>query len=50
LRHRCNFTIAANDQIIDAEPFNGAIVAYRNGAQSGFATSARQSLVYATSR
>jgi hydrophobe/amphiphile efflux-1 (HAE1) family protein len=26
-----SFTIAANDQIIDAEPFNDAIVAYRNG-------------------
>jgi hydrophobe/amphiphile efflux-1 (HAE1) family protein len=25
------FTIAANDQIIDAEPFNDVIVAYRNG-------------------
>jgi HAE1 family hydrophobic/amphiphilic exporter-1 len=26
-----SFTIAANDQIVDAEPFNDAIVAYRNG-------------------
>jgi hypothetical protein len=26
-----NFTIAANDQIIDAEPFDDAIIAYRNG-------------------
>ena len=26
-----SFTIAANDQIIDAEPFNDTIVAYRNG-------------------
>jgi hydrophobe/amphiphile efflux-1 (HAE1) family protein len=26
-----SFTIAANDQILDAEPFNDAIVAYRNG-------------------
>jgi HAE1 family hydrophobic/amphiphilic exporter-1 len=26
-----SFTIAANDQIIDAEPFNDAIIAYRNG-------------------
>jgi hydrophobe/amphiphile efflux-1 (HAE1) family protein len=26
-----SFTIAANDQIIDAEPFNDSIVAYRNG-------------------
>ncbi len=25
------FTIAANDQIIDPEPFNDAIIAYRNG-------------------
>ncbi len=26
-----SFTIAANDQIIDAEPFNDTIIAYRNG-------------------
>src|ERR1700722_1034461 len=26
-----SFTIAANDQIIDAEPFNDTVVAYRNG-------------------
>jgi hydrophobe/amphiphile efflux-1 (HAE1) family protein len=26
-----SFTIAANDQIIDAEPFNDSIIAYRNG-------------------
>jgi hypothetical protein len=37
----------ANDQIIDAEPFNDAIIAYRNGAaQSGFATSARRRTLY----
>ena len=28
---KMTFTIAANDQIIDAEPFNDAILAYRNG-------------------
>jgi hypothetical protein len=40
----------ANDQIIDAEPFDDAIIAYRNGAaQSGFVTSARRSPVYSTS-
>jgi multidrug efflux pump subunit AcrB len=27
-----SFTIAANDQIIDAQPFNDVIIAYRNGA------------------
>src|SRR5208283_5458654 len=26
-----SFTIAANDQIIDAEPFNDIVIAYRNG-------------------
>src|SRR5262249_34263671 len=26
-----SFSIAANDQIIDAEPFNDAVIAYRNG-------------------
>ena len=29
---RISFTIAANDQIIDAEQFNDVILAYRNGA------------------
>jgi hydrophobe/amphiphile efflux-1 (HAE1) family protein len=28
---RTNFTIAANDQIIHAEPFNDIVLAYRNG-------------------
>ncbi len=28
---RTSFTIAANDQIIDADPFNDIILAYRNG-------------------
>jgi HAE1 family hydrophobic/amphiphilic exporter-1 len=28
---RTSFTIAANDQIIDAEPFNDIVLAYRNG-------------------
>jgi hydrophobe/amphiphile efflux-1 (HAE1) family protein len=28
---KVSFTIAANDQIIDAEPFDEAIIAYRNG-------------------
>ncbi len=28
---KTSFTIAANDQIIDAEPFNDIILAYRNG-------------------
>src|ERR1044071_3503797 len=27
-----SFTIAANDQILDAKPFNDVIIAYRNGA------------------
>src|SRR5260370_37271354 len=26
------FTIAANDQIVEAEPFNDVMLAYRNGA------------------
>ncbi len=29
---RQSFTIEANDQITDAEPFNNAVVSYRNGA------------------
>src|SRR6202023_1516794 len=28
---RTSFTIAANDQIIDADPFNDIVLAYRNG-------------------
>ena len=28
---KTSFTIAANDQIIDADPFNDIILAYRNG-------------------
>jgi hydrophobe/amphiphile efflux-1 (HAE1) family protein len=28
---RTSFTIAANDQILDAEPFNDIVLAYRNG-------------------
>jgi hypothetical protein len=40
-----NFTIAANDQIIDAEPFDDAIEPIATAAQSGFATSTRQSPV-----
>jgi HAE1 family hydrophobic/amphiphilic exporter-1 len=43
-----SFTIAANDQIIDAEPFNDAIVAYRNGARSGSAISVKRSPVRPT--
>jgi hypothetical protein len=29
LQHRCSFTIAPNDHIIDAELFNDAIIAQR---------------------
>ena len=29
---KSSFTIAANDQIVEAEPFNDVILAYRNGA------------------
>src|SRR5205807_9948465 len=29
---KTSFTIAANDQILQAEPFNDVILAYRNGA------------------
>jgi hypothetical protein len=50
LRHRRSFTIAANDHIIDVETFNDAIIAYRNGGKSGFATTAERSPVHATSR
>jgi hypothetical protein len=52
LRHRCSFTIAANDQIIDAEPFNRRHhrLASATAAQSGFATAAWRSPVHETSR
>jgi hypothetical protein len=50
LQHRCSFTIAQTIRLSTPEPFNDAIIAYRNGAaQSGFVTSARRSPVYSTS-
>ncbi len=45
-----SFTIAANDQLTTAEPYNDVIVGYRNGAPIRVATSDTQSTDRRTSR
>ena len=48
-RPRQSYTIGSNDQIFSADAYKPIIIAYKNGAPSGWATSARSSTTWRTS-